>query len=45
MIAQVERGIEHIKMYYPEELNPTRKNVLDNQRIFAVSGGANYFPP
>ena len=44
MIAQVERGIEHIKMYYPEELNPTRKNVLDNQRIFAVSGGANYFP-
>ena len=44
MIAQIERGVEHVKMYYPEELSPTRKNVLDNHKLFAVSGGTNYFP-
>ncbi len=44
MIAQIERGIENIKMYYPEDLNPTRKDVLDNRHVFAVSGGTNYFP-
>ena len=43
-IAQIERGIENIKMYYPEDLNPTRKDVLDNRHVFAVSGGTNYFP-
>ncbi|MBR4930363.1 MAG: hypothetical protein IKZ00_06130, partial [Bacteroidaceae bacterium] len=27
IIAQVERGAEHIKMFYPEGLSPTRANV------------------
>lgn len=44
IIAQIERGIENVKMYYPEELSPTRKNVLDKRHVFAVSGGTNYFP-
>ncbi|WP_444310512.1 hypothetical protein [Megasphaera sp.] len=44
IIVQIERGIENVKMYYPEELSPTRKNVLDKRHVFAVSGGTNYFP-
>lgn len=44
IIAQVERGIEDIKLYYPEGLNPTRKNVLDNDHVEIISGGTNYYP-
>lgn len=44
IIAQVENGAEHIKIYYPEGLNPTRKNVLDNKKGFMLSGGTNYYP-
>lgn len=44
IIAQVERGIEDIKIYYPEGLNPTRKNVLDNNHVEIISGGTNYYP-
>lgn len=44
IIAQVEKGVESIKIYYPEGLNPTRKNVLDDSKVFALSGGTNYFP-
>ena len=44
IIAQVERGAEHIKMFYPEGLNPTRVNVLDNKKVFTLSGGTNYYP-
>lgn len=44
IIAQVEKGIENIKIYYPEGLNPTRKNVLDNKKVSMLSGGTNYYP-
>lgn len=44
IIAQVEHGIEDIKIYYPEGLNPTRKNVLDNDYVEILSGGTNYYP-
>ncbi|WP_231038369.1 Z1 domain-containing protein [Pectinatus frisingensis] len=44
IIAQIERGLDNIKIYYPPELNPTRKNVLDKKKVFALSGGTNYFP-
>lgn len=44
IISQVERGIEDIKIYYPEGLNPTRKNVLDNDHVEIISGGTNYYP-
>lgn len=44
MIAQIERGSKDIKLYYPEGLNPTRANVLDNQKVFMLSGGTNYYP-
>lgn len=44
IIAQVERGIEDIKIYYPNGLNPTRKNVLDTDHVEMLSGGTNYYP-
>ena len=44
IIAQVESGTDKIKIYYPEGLNPTRKNVLDNKKVFTLSGGTNYYP-
>lgn len=44
IISQVEQGIDNVKIYYPEGLNPTRKNVLDTDHITAISGGTNYYP-
>ena len=44
LIAQIEQGIDDIKLYYPEGLNPTRKNVLDNDHVTTLSGGTNYYP-
>lgn len=44
IVSQVESGIENIKIFYPEGLNPTRKNVLDNKYVAVVSGGTNYYP-
>lgn len=44
IIAQIESGIENVKVYYPKGLNPTRKNVLDNDHVKIISGGTNYYP-
>lgn len=44
IISQVEQGIDDVKIYYSEGLNPTRKNVLDSNHVSAVSGGTNYYP-
>lgn len=44
IIAQIERGIDDVKIYYPNGLNPTRKNVLDNHCVEIISGGTNYYP-
>lgn len=44
IIAQVEKGTEHIRIFYPQGLNPTRANVLDKKRVFTLSGGTNYYP-
>ncbi len=44
IISQVERGTADVKIYYPEGLNPTRKNVLDNKKLAMLSGGTNYYP-
>ena len=44
IIAQIERGLQEIKIYYPNGLNPTRKNVLDNDHVEILSGGTNYYP-
>jgi Z1 domain len=44
IIAQIEQGIDSIKIYYPNGINPTRKNVLDNKHVGVISGGTNYYP-
>ena len=44
IISQVEQGLDDIKIYYPDGLNPTRKNVLDTDHVEAISGGTNYYP-
>ena len=44
IISQIEQGVEDVKIYYPEGLNPTRSNVLDNDHVEVVSGGTNYYP-
>lgn len=44
IISQVENGGERIRIYYPEGLNPTRANVLDNKKVSMISGGTNYYP-
>ncbi len=43
IISQVEQGMDDVKIYYPEGLNPTRKNVLDNNHVEVISGGTNYY--
>lgn len=44
IIAQIENGTDHIRIFYPQGLNPTRANVLDNKKVFVLSGGTNYYP-
>lgn len=44
IISQVEQGIDDVKIYYPDGLNPTRKNVLDTDHVTTISGGTNYYP-
>lgn len=44
IISQIEHGIENIKIYYPNGINPTRKNVLDMNHVEMISGGTNYYP-
>ena len=39
IIAQVERGTENIKIYYPDGLNPTRGAVLDNKKSLRFLAG------
>lgn len=33
-----------IKIFYPTNLRPTRKNVIDKKEVGIYSGGVNYFP-
>ena len=44
IISQVNRGMEKIQLFYPEGINPTRKNVIDMGMVNLVAGGANYYP-
>ena len=44
IISQIEQGFDDVKIYYPEGLNPTRKNVLDSDHVATISGGTNYYP-
>lgn len=43
LIKQIENGIENIQVIYSNGIKPTRKNVLDNQYLNMIVGGANMF--
>lgn len=46
IIAQIQKrkDFSDIKIFYPQNLRPTRKNVLDNKALATFCGGVNYFP-
>ena len=44
IIAQIEKGIDNVHIYYPEGLQPTRGNVIDRKKTSILPGGRNYFP-
>ena len=43
LTAQIRKGYEKIRMIFPEGLNPTRKNVIDNKKVNLIPGGTNFF--
>lgn len=44
LIKQIEENVDNIQLIFPNGINPTRKNVLDNRFINIITGGVNYFP-
>lgn len=44
IVNQITHGLDKIKIIYPIGLNPTRKNVLDNDHLNVLAGGKNYYP-
>lgn len=45
IIAQIENNKDSdIRIFYPNGLKPTRRNVLDKKCVDMLSGGVNYFP-
>lgn len=46
IIKQIEKANNgcDIKIFYPTDLKPTRKNVLDKKAVSIYSGDVNYFP-
>ena len=44
IIKQVENGLDTCQIIYPNNIQPTRKNVLDAQYLNIAAGGVNYFP-
>lgn len=44
IVKQIENGHDDFQIIYPNDINPTRKNVLDTQYLNITMGGVNYFP-
>lgn len=46
IISQIIRygSIEQVKIFYPNAIKPTRKNVLDKKTLITIAGDVNYFP-
>ena len=44
IVSQIKNGVENVKVYYPENINPTRKCVIDKEHVITLSGGTNYYP-
>lgn len=44
IVKQIEAGDDTCQIIYPDNIQPTRKNVLDMNYLNVISGGVNYFP-
>ena len=44
LISQIVKGYENIQIHYPQNIQPTRKDVIDNRSVYALTGGTNYYP-
>lgn len=46
IVAQIKKFDANgsVKLYYPSNINPTRKNVIDSSALQIIAGGVNYFP-
>ncbi len=44
IVKQIEAGEDTCQIIYPDNIRPTRKNVLDMNYLNVISGGVNYFP-
>ncbi len=45
LIKQIEEfGLSGVQLIYPKNIQPTRKNVIDNELLNFVAGGVNFFP-
>lgn len=43
LIKQVEENLENIQLIFPNNIIPTRKNVVDNEFLNLIHGGVNIF--
>lgn len=43
LLKQIENGTNDIQVIYPEDIKPTRKNVLDTDALYMICGGVNIF--
>jgi len=41
---QKDKNINDIHLIYPDGINPTRKQVIDQKNLIMINGGVNYFP-
>ena len=44
IVKQVDAGIDTCQIIYPNNIQPTRKNILDLNYLNILIGGVNYFP-
>ena len=42
--AQIRAGISCVKISFPSEISPTRRNVLDSSKLSLLAGGVNRYP-
>ncbi|MBQ6046335.1 MAG: hypothetical protein IJL38_01765 [Bacteroidales bacterium] len=43
LIKEITSGLKNLQVIYPQGINPTRRNVIDNNLINIVYGGVNIF--
>lgn len=44
IISQIEKGADAVQIHLSEDLQPTRKNVINKEAVSIIPGGTNFFP-